>query len=129
MAPLIIIGPLELITFAAPTIIAVRPNTPTKPVVISSKLRLPIFFKADARIRTAVDTANIAVQVFNTPIISPLTRPNKAIVTIKSANKTVIAPNAPASLSLSIKDITNIAAANIPIAVAILISASAFNLV
>ena len=115
--------------FAVSTIMPDITLRPSSADVIWDISKSPIFFKADAMIKTAVDIVTIAAQLFNTPFKSPLILANMAIDAIKSANKTDIAAVAPASFALSINEMTTMEPAKIAIAPAIFSSAPAFSCV
>ena len=72
---------------------------------------------------------SIVAQAFVTLTEDPLILVNIAIAVINSANKAPIAARDDANFAESINDMTTIAAANIAIAPAILIRASALSLV
>ena len=125
VAPFTIVPPPLLITLAAATIIADRLATPMRPVVSCLESKSPIFFKAPARISTAVAMPSIAVTLLTTPVTSPLILLNIAIEAIKSAKSTVIAPREAFSFLLSIRLIATMDAVRIAIADAILRSVPA----
>ena len=100
--------------------------TPTKPFANCSQLKSANFLTALERMRTAPANTISFVEPFP---VNPPSLLNTAIAPIKSANITVIAPSDAESFSLSIKEMTTIEAAKIPIAVAILSKVPAFNCV
>ena len=100
--------------------------TPTSPSANSPQLKSAIFLTALERTRTAAANTIRFVEPFP---LKPPSLLKAAIAPIKSANITVIAPSDAESFSLSIKEMTTIEAAKIPIAVAILSKVPAFNCV
>ena len=98
---------------------------PVKPIAICCKFKSPIFFKAPAKIVTAV--AISIIEEYDLTLDIPPNLLNNAIIAARSPIKPVIPARATAILSAGIFDMTNKAPAKIPIAVAMLIKVLAFN--
>ena len=109
--------------------------TPATPITNCLKSKSPSVFTARDKISIAEailtnDPATPDSAIF--PAITSLRFPppaNAFIINPNSANNTPIAATVPASLPVSIKDITKSDAAKIPIALAIFNNAFAFNIV
>ena len=128
VAPLNAFLPPNSRSLMAPTNVPVNTTIPTKPLKRLSESIEATTFKAEANIKTATAT----------PFIMPITDmvplsfresnfPNIATDATRSANNTVMAFNESDNFSLSIREITNIEAANIAIALAILRRAPALS--
>ena len=126
--PFIKLPPFLDILDATLLIIAVIANIAVKEVIVCVTSRSPILRIADDKISIEVAIDIITVDDFNAELLKLPILEYNLLATSNCANNPPIAANDDPNLLESINDMLTIEAAKIPIAAAILINMSAFNL-